>query len=254
MTAPRELRTAPITEALVDLRAVPTRPLDRAAFGDAVRAKYPRMRVAHTIKAGITFDGAAKPPVATATAADEGLHGFQYFSGDGLAIAQFRVDGFTFNRLRPYIGGDDLLAEALRLWNIYVAVASPAGVSRVALRFINHLPFPPDRVADFLESPPVPAEGAGRVVQGFLNRIQSHDPEEGLTAIRTIASAPASVTGGGVIVDIDASRQADSQVEEAELRPVLERLRVLKNRVFFGSITDRAVEFLNGNDHAIRPD
>lgn len=255
MAEPQPLLRPPITEALVDLRATPTRflPSDRAAFGDAVRDGYPRSRDQRTIQAKLHFEKGKSP---VATAAEIGLEGFQFLSEDERSVVQFRSNGFTFNRLSPYVGGDRLIAEALRLWATYVQIAVPTGVSRVALRFINNLTLPPERerIGEFLESPPTPPQGAGALLQGFLNRVQSHDLQTGLTVIRTLASARArpGAEGLGVIIDIDAFRSADMSVDEVSLRPVLEALRTLKNRVFFGSITNRAVELLNERDPVVR--
>jgi uncharacterized protein (TIGR04255 family) len=248
MAEPQPLRHAPITEALVDIRATPTRPIvsHREAFRDALRDHYPRFKDRHAFQAQFRF-AQGKSPVATAS--EGGLEGFQFFSSDERSIAQLRSNGFTFNRLSPYTDGDHLIDEALRLWEIYRRTARPAGVSRVALRFINNLTLPtdPGRLGEFLDSPPTPPPGAGTLLQGFLNRVQSHDPQTGLTVIRTIASALAKpgAEGLGVLIDIDAFRSADLSVEEAELRPVLAALRTLKNDVFFGSIRDRTVEILN---------
>jgi uncharacterized protein (TIGR04255 family) len=249
----QKLRYDPITEALVDFRATPTRELDPSTLGDALRAQYPKMRDQREIKADFRFEK-GKDPVATAE--ETGLLGYHYLTEDERSIAQFRRNGFTYNRLSPYPGGDAVLTEALRLWAIYVQNAAPAGVSRAALRYINHLSFPKERLRDFLGIPIEAPEGAGPVIQMFLNRVRSHDPETGLTVIRTIASAreKPSVNDAGLIIDVDAFRRADTGVSEGELRPVLDSLRILKNRVFFGTITDEAVEFLNEHDSTVRAD
>ncbi len=42
---------------------------------------------------------------------------------DRLNVAQFRRDGFTFNRLRPYTKWEEIRPEALRLWQLYTAKA-----------------------------------------------------------------------------------------------------------------------------------
>lgn len=185
-----------------------------------------------------------KGPVATAV--DRGFVGFHYLSSDTRSIAQFRLDGFTYNRLSPYTNGDELLAEALRLWEVFVRIAAPAGVSRVALRYINHLSLPASRpLHEFLDPPPSAPKGAGGVVKSFLNRVECYDSESGLTVVKTIASTAAGgAAETGVIIDIDAFRAIDMGLEVAELRSVLDRLRVLKNRVFFGSITNQTVELL----------
>jgi uncharacterized protein (TIGR04255 family) len=255
MPEPQQLRRTPITEALVDLRAAPTRfsPECRARFADAVRDLYPNSRDQRSFEAQLRIE-TGKGPVASA--AEVGLAGFQFLTEDKLTIVQFRANGFTFNRLSPYKGGDSLLSEALRLWGVYVDVAAPVGVSRVALRFINNLTLPREvaRFGEFLDSPPAPPPGAGPVLQGFSLRVRSHDLHSGLTVTRTLASARTrpGADGLGVLIDIDAFCTADLAVDAGALRPVLDSLRELKNRVFFGSITQRTVDLLNDPDPAIR--
>src|SRR5258706_9879324 len=109
MATPQQLRKPPITEALVDVRAASTRPLDRGRLGDALRATYPKVREMREVQAGFEIKEGMSP---VATAVDKGLSGLHYLTLDGLSIAQFRVDGFTHNRLSPYTTGDQVLTEA----------------------------------------------------------------------------------------------------------------------------------------------
>jgi uncharacterized protein (TIGR04255 family) len=218
-----------------------------------VRQTHPKVKDVRQFKADSRLDPRHQVPAPAGV--ESNLSGHHFLSEDESSIAQFRVDGFTFNRLRPYPGGDVVLAEALRLWAIYVRIAAPVAVSRAALRYINHITFPKARMADLLDAAPTPPEGCtGNVIQGFLDRIQCYDPESDLTVIRTIASAASkpATDGVSVIIDIDAFRRADMGVGEPELRVVLDNLRGVKNRVFFGSITDRGVEFLNEPDDTVR--
>jgi len=251
MAREQELRRPPITEALVDFRTSPTRPLDETAFGDAIREMYPKKRSQHEIKAQLRVE--KDKPVSSAF--DRELLGYHYLSRDERSIAQFRRNGFTYNRLSPYPGGDAVLDDALKLWAVYVEIAAPNCVSRLALRYINHLTLPTgEQAGKYLFMPPTPPEGTGHLIEAFLNRVRSHDPETGLKVTTSVASAPAKpgTKGSGLIVDIDAYRLADIGVAGDELRPVLESLRSLKNRAFFGSITDATVELLNGDDANVR--
>jgi len=175
---------------------------------------------------------------------DEGLHGYQFQSADGCDIAQFRVDGFTYNRLKPYTDGEAVLSEALRLWAIYVAIAAPPAVSRAALRYINHLPLPGSvlEMDRYLTAAPKCPEGLPGDVLRFLSRhlVQSHEFD--FRAMMTMSSEP-MVGGNGltILVDIDVFREAEMGTESPEIRPALETLREAKNRAFFGALTEDAV-------------
>ena len=180
---------------------------------------------------------------------DKGLHGYYCGSTDEKDIVQFRVNGFTYNRLKPYTSGDAVIAEALRMWKAYVEIAAPADVTRIALRYINHLKFPASHtLGRFLrDAAPAVPEGARGEVESFLHKVETRDSSNGCTVIRTIASTPRPLGANewGVIIDIDAFKIEHLGTDVAVLGPVLSGLRALKNDVFFGSITPATVELLN---------
>ena len=73
---------------------------------------------------------------------EHGIVGFQFRSADGLDIAQFRVDGFIYNRLKPYTSWDAIFPRATDLWEAYRRVAAPQMVTRLALRYLNRIDLP----------------------------------------------------------------------------------------------------------------
>src|SRR5579859_7697680 len=108
MPTPRHLREAPITEAIIDFRVKSRAGLDPAVFSGvrpSLADRFPRLNEQRGGK--ITFEfapGAATPPVTE----DLGLQGLFFRSADEKMIAQFRTDGFTLNRLRPYTSWNEL--------------------------------------------------------------------------------------------------------------------------------------------------
>jgi uncharacterized protein (TIGR04255 family) len=245
MAQRRHLRHAPITEALVDLRAAPTAEFAAAGVLDRLKValsdRYPKHSERRTFEAQLEIRKGQDP---VPRGADKGLHGHFFESGDGRDIAQFRIDGFTYNRLAPYTDGEAVIAEALRLWTIHAESARPLMVSRVALRYINSLPLPAsaDPLNTLTRVPPTP-EGSPGSVQSFLTRIETLDAESGRRVITTQALSPGMPPDTtSVVVDIDAFQVGDFGVTAEALRPILEGLRELKNAVFFGSITEEAAK------------
>ena len=126
MAQRRHLQHAPITEALVDLRSAPTVDFTQAGVLDRLKKALSDRYSKHSQRGA--FEALVEvrhgqPQVPKAT--DRGLHGHFFESSDGCDIAQFRVDGFTYNRLAPYTDGGAVIKEALRLWNLHVEVARP---------------------------------------------------------------------------------------------------------------------------------
>ena len=142
------------------------------------------------------------------------------------------------------MGGDQLLAEALRLWGLYAAITRPTSVSRVSLRYINRLDLPLSHGQDFeifLRSPPELPADAPQMVSRFLSRVTASDENSSATAIVTQKlDRPAMPVP--VIIDIDAFWGEDSDPGEAILHRILMSLRALKNRCFFALLTDDAVK------------
>ena len=128
---------APITEALLDIRTTlpPRIDLQRlAGFHDPIKTAYPGRQQRTSWQASVQVKEGG-----TAFASREAPDGFLFTSPDGRQIVQARLDGFTFNRLKPYDTWEVFRAEARRLWARYVEVAEPEAVSRIALRYINRI-------------------------------------------------------------------------------------------------------------------
>ena len=240
----RHLERAPITEALIDFRVSVSKQLDAATFlefKEFLGDRYPKVEERRGAQAAIEF-GPGKPLAAHTK--DLGLQGFFFRSGDGLNIAQFRVDGFTFNRLKPYTRWEEIFPEALRLWKLFIEKVTPEYVSRLALRYINHLniPLPIEDFAQYLTLPPVVPPELPQHVSSFLTRVVLHESESGLAANVTQALEqgldPKSVT---IILDIDAYKTGEFDPHGAEVAEVLEALHGFKNRIFFGSLTEAAL-------------
>ena len=248
MASQRHLSRAPITEALIDLRVSQlAEPLSDASLDflrTRLQERYPRVerqeafRAEVKLKEGLSIQG---------DTAKRRFRGFHFKPNDGLTIAQFRVDGFTYNRLKPYTSWEEILPEAVKLWKLYVAIGAPETVTRTAVRYINHLQLPLAGGAldfsQFLTAPPHAPEGYPRQLSGFLTRLQLDEPDEKLAAIVTQASEPSlEAASQTILFDVDVFSERElSPDDDARLTSTLEQLRGLKNRIFFGALTEGAV-------------
>jgi uncharacterized protein (TIGR04255 family) len=160
-------------------------------------------------------------------------------------VAQFRVDGFTFSKLEPYTTWDSVFAEALRLWAVYVKVADPSEVVRIAVRYINRLQVPvPAQISDYLEAPPLVPPPISQQLRQFLFRFVIDDVSRDASAVIMQASEP--LIGPEAIVlfiDIDAFKEnLAAAPDDSRLRGMFLQLRDLKNEIFYASITERTAE------------
>jgi uncharacterized protein (TIGR04255 family) len=244
MAKPREhLRRAPIVEALIDVRVIPREGITPEEFqrlGESLKAVYPTGSPIQSIEARIGVDrGTVLPPQQVATNV-----GWLVQTAERTAVAQFRLDGFTFNKLEPYTRWEEVFEEADRLWRSYVEISRPVEVTRMAVRYINRLRLPSStELREFLEAPPVLPLPIPQTVREFLTRVVVYDAARDASAIITQALESAlDPTFLPVLLDIDAFREAPVAPDDASMPQIFEQLRRLKNEVFFASITEKTVE------------
>lgn len=234
----RHLSRAPLTEAVVDIRVPPHSPSVREALealADGLRDDYPIKSEQEQVGAHVEF---ALGEVVTEPIANR-FHGFFCRSGDGLSIAQFRVDGFTYNRLRPYTSWDQLFPEAMRLWRLYCEAIPCEGVSRLGLRYINHLSIPSgSTLTDYVSLAPGTPSRLPGYVQEFLTRIVLYEADDDLAAAVTVVLEPTGAEEESVLLDVDAFREMQSTADDQEVEETFRALHDFKNQIFFNSVTD----------------
>jgi len=232
---------APITEAVVGINS-----RTGALFGEAtvmaeLRSKlpeYPKKEARQNKQATFLIGPDDRP---TSTVEDLGFTGVQVASGDGKQIALFGKDLFSFSRLQPYESWDIFRAEAMRLWEVYCAFGARAEIQRLGLRFINQIQVPSSsfEVSDYLVMAPKDVPGLPLSFMGFFHNDTWSVPgyPYNINMIRTVQP---STTGAVLIFDIDVFRGPFS-LPDLDLEFSLAEMRWLKNKLFFGSITDKAL-------------
>lgn len=250
MAIPRHLENAPITEAIVDFRVRAKPDLDVNVFKSLqgeLRERYSEMKEIKAFEAEIQFDsqGAVRPSVK-----HHGIIGFRFSTNDGLDVAQFRLDGFTCNRLKPYTSWEQIFPTVRELWGRYVSVARPSIVTRLALRYINRIELPAefDGYDEFMTAPPpIPDALPDRVIK-FFTRVTIRDEEHKLDAHITQALETHQTSNKrNLLLDIDAFRDFSENglaVDSDEIRITFDLLHSFKNRIFFKSCTDQTINWI----------
>lgn len=242
MATPRHLSHAPITEAIIDCRIKAPARFNVDSF-HALKANvggdYPRVEEQRGFEAEVRIEQGQL----SQSAKQRGLVGLIFRSKSGENVSQFRIDGFTFSRLRPYTSWEQIFPEAFRLWKMYLDVVAPEFITRIAVRYINRLriPLPVGDFSEYLCSPPVVPPELPRQVATFLTRIVI--PASDFSADAAITQAlerPADPSFVTIILDIDVYRRKQFEVDDEKIRSEFEELRQLKNRIFFNSITEKA--------------
>jgi len=240
-TSRQRLRRPPVVEAIVDIRAKTDLSEDGLrTLGADLQIEFPKLKVMKSVRTSLEVkDGKLVPPPATPIQ----FAGVHVLSEDETRVAQFRPDGFTFNNLRRYIGGDELLSTSIRLWNRFVESAKPAAPTRIAMRYINRLELPLTEGVDldtYLTLSPQVPDHVPSVAQ-FLTQVVAHNVSEPGVAVLTQRlfledSKPI------VILDIDTILEGDVVVGKFTVPEALSTLRALANRSFFSLITEETAK------------
>lgn len=241
MTRPT-LRNPPIREALIDIQF--DAPLDLAKVAvaaDSFSENYPKRQ---TLRHGVFELSMGQESDLTARTRESATIGYRLDNEDGSRVVQFRDRGITFSILKGYSTWDAFKQEARSVWERWNSIVGETHIVRVATRFINvlQLPASPIDFDDFLTcAPRVPSE-LPQVLAGFFQQITIPVAETGFAAIVTHALEPGTPSATPVVLDIDVFQAKYYSSTDESVWAALDTAREIKNRVFFSSLTNKALE------------
>ena len=243
------LPRAPIVEAVIDVRGRAEAPWEESEIKAQLKAElpdYPEVISHREFRHEVKIPPGQEPQQMLQ---DLGWKGFRLQSTDKLHIAQFNRDGFVFSRLHPYESWEQLIGEGMRLWRIHQAIARPSEVQRLGLRFINRILLPPKDMdfEAYLVAPPKPPSSLDLPFLGFFHNETLAVPgyPYAINIVRTIQHPqPPEPDRLGLILDHDVFTMEPFTVQQEILDRRLAEMRWLKNKVFSGSITEKALVIL----------
>jgi uncharacterized protein (TIGR04255 family) len=248
MVAPRPLARAPIMEAIIDLRVHVAEGVNVVQLDEALsRVNFGYVKKGPILRGQFGFSfNTDEAPIAQPLLSETMIVGGRFHSIDEKYVAQFTTEGFTLSRLSPYESWEALIDEARRVWDVYRICVGATLIHRTATRYINNLSLPMhpgDRFEKYLTSLPTMPPDFPQTISSFLQRFVVLDGPSGATAILTQALDQVTTVGPlPVILDIDVFRETKFPSDSQEVWTYLTDLRTLKNRFFFGALTDAAME------------
>jgi uncharacterized protein (TIGR04255 family) len=235
---------APVVEALIDYRVKAREGFTATEFAvlkSALQGRFPKAEERREGRVTVRLSPSGKEPIAME---DLGPQGYFFKTEDEKVVAQFRLDGFTLNRLKPYTRWEDTYPLAAELWGMYVEVARPELLTRIALRYLNKIDFPGDEfpMLEYLTAPPpIPADGP-QYVHAFFSRITLSGAEGSPAVHVTQVLEPNQINmQSQYTLDIDAFRDLETMSSDSELDAAFAELRELKNEIFFSHLTERTL-------------
>jgi uncharacterized protein (TIGR04255 family) len=241
----RHYDKAPIKEAIIDVQ-IESSSLSLASFekpGISLPRGYAERQKVMMSQLRGQFEGG----ILTATAKQDQM-GYAFVGGDGKHVVQFRVNGFTFSRLAPYQTWEQLRNEAKTLWEAYRRIVGALPVVRVGLRYVNQLDLPREMrdFRDFIRLYPEVSADLTQQLAGFFLQVQI--PQQDLGAMLVLNEAMVPPSGPdvvSVVLDIDVSKQGLKLESDDEIWNVLDALRLRKNLIFEGCITNNTRELIS---------
>lgn len=245
MSEPRHLTNAPIREAVIDIQVTPPISLDTLKE-IAVYLKDRPHKQDEMWQSSIAFEINADGMGRADTNADRSSVGFRYTFDNHPYVMQCQTKGFTFSHLAPYENWEDMSAIAKELWEIYLKVAKPQAVSRIAVRYINSMPIPLPigDFSEYLNVPPIVPVGLPQTLASFLQRFVIVDGETDTVAnVTQVLEEITPASKVNILLDIDAYKAYPLNVttDTSSVWAVLEDLHNFKNRIFFKYLTEKTI-------------
>jgi uncharacterized protein (TIGR04255 family) len=238
-------KNPPITEAIIDIRVELGTDFEYALLKDIcneIHESYPEVIEQKKVQSTIQI-----APTGRSESPNKVEHqGFFCYSHDKKKIIQNRIDGFTFNKLKPYENWEKLKDESMSMWQIYSKIAKPVKITRIALRYINNigLPLPIKDFKDYFKTTPDIAPTLPQSLSQFFMQLVVPDDETG-AEVMINQTMKSSVENNKLsyLFDIDAQKNLNITQEYFEtIWDEFERLRKLKNKIFIESLTEKAKE------------
>jgi uncharacterized protein (TIGR04255 family) len=234
---------APITEAVLDIQCkLPEKVTleDLKQLHKGLKNRFPEVREQRLFERSFKFG-----PDLRESSTQEKIIGYHFKSPQEQKLIQYRLNGYSFNKLAPYKDWPSLKSEANEFWRLYYKRVKPLKVTRIALRYINRIkiPLPMKNLNEYLLTLPKIAPNLPQEIKTFLMRIEIQDTE--IPAIAIIVQAMEKTTQSGklpIILDIDVVQENDYYKNISDIWDVFEKIRNFKNDIFFETTTDKAKE------------
>lgn len=171
--------------------------------------------------------------------------GYVYFTTDQKEKLSLSESDITYTSEKPYEGWDIFKQTVLKILNILSPMMKNVTVRRTSIRFINQFKF--DEFSDpsvYFNSQIASTEGGMLYPLMKYGFRLTYDIEEGIYSIvnQNADHLPDKYV---YIFDIDVLNKNNLLYELNTIDETLEGLRTIKNRIFFGNITDKTLETCN---------
>ncbi|PMB39129.1 hypothetical protein CEN47_05450, partial [Fischerella thermalis CCMEE 5319] len=153
----------------------------------------------------------------------------------------------SIHSLRPYEGWEEFRQRIGEAFQVYLEVAKPVGVTRIALRYINRIAIPSNQEIElrdyFTIYPQIPKDGVPNKMTAFLTRTELIYEDTPIRLVLNLSDAIAPAEQIVIVLDLEIFQ--DWVEKPLSLQEAISNLYELKQRegqAFENLITDRTRE------------
>jgi uncharacterized protein (TIGR04255 family) len=241
MAQQQQLRKPPIVEASIDIRVSPKSGITADIFSDLIESQKSLFQIEHQIEMSFQIPLTEAPPeVLPRTRSGVVLRDDQ----KGIFV-QLQISGFSFSRTKGYTHWDSLKEEASGFWKTYKRISSPEKITRLSTRYVNAIkfPYPLESITQVLTAPIILPPNVPNSIAAFQTSATIVDEQQELFA--TVSQIMNNVSNPkflSMILDITTFQQKEYAIDDNNIWILLEKMRELKNRIFFESLTEQTIQ------------
>lgn len=247
-TFPR-LQRSPLIEGVIHFQAHASQPLERDEVKNVLKKELPDYPDIHTQYQNLYGLRIAPPEQSDNTPdviKETAWEGYRLANAAGNRVVQFTQNGIVVSSIKNYESWDFLQPEALRIWRIFQDTALPQSINRLGVRFINKVVFEAGEDAStYLKSVPHNHFDLPIIRESFFYQDAFKIPETPY-GVNWVCTQQSDDYQGFLIVDIDVFIENIDDLDPANLIIHLSKIRWLKNKIFYNSITDQALTKFGG--------
>jgi len=245
-----QLRRSPLIEAVIHWQAHATKELEPETLKAELTQRLPDYPAIQTqYEHGIHVETPLQPDGSSAASAVEHRTqwiGFRLENESKNRVIQFTQTGIAISSVGNYESWETFHQEALNLWSLFNELTEPRIINRLGVRYINKI---------LIEEKETPSTYLKTVQQSNFNLPLQRDtffyqdtykiPNQPYS-INWACTQQSEANQQFLIVDIDVFTSPLPDIEKSSLIKHLNKIRWLKNKIFFNSITDIALEKFGG--------
>jgi len=249
----RQYQNPPIEEAVCEFRFAPSSPWNLTVPGllyEKIRDGYPGEPKQQNLVPAEFQTGQQQLVTNTAHNLKPFIIKLLFQSHDAKKLVGVGPDLLSIHSLRPYEGWESFERRIDESFHSYIEVSKPAGVTYLAVRYINKIVIPQQNInlGDYFTIYPLVPEGIPNTVSGFTIRTQTTYSDLPIVLTITLSDIPESLDKASFILDLQVFQNwMEKPLDIEKSIDTLHELKQRENAAFESLITDRTRELFDAS-------